>query len=62
MMKMDQLGAPFGAVAVLTPDDSYFLMKGHIMLVRPHLDFDGRCDEAIAFYHRALGRCRYCRG
>jgi len=25
------------------------------MLVQPYLTFDGRCDEALAFYRRALG-------
>ncbi len=25
------------------------------MQVQPYLDFDGRCDEAIEFYKRALG-------
>ncbi len=25
------------------------------MQVRPHLDFDGRCDEAVEFYRSALG-------
>ena len=25
------------------------------MQVQPYLFFDGRCDEAIEFYHRALG-------
>lgn len=25
------------------------------MPIRPHLDFDGRAEEAIAFYQRALG-------
>ena len=25
------------------------------MLIQPHLNFDGRCDEAIAFYRTALG-------
>ena len=25
------------------------------MLVQPYLDFDGRCEEALAFYRRALG-------
>ena len=25
------------------------------MLVQPYLNFDGRCDEAIEFYRRALG-------
>src|SRR5215470_11754585 len=25
------------------------------MLVQPYLFFDGRCEEAIAFYRRALG-------
>ncbi len=25
------------------------------MLVQPYLFFDGRCDEALAFYKRALG-------
>lgn len=25
------------------------------MQIQPHLEFDGRCDEAIAFYRQALG-------
>jgi PhnB protein len=25
------------------------------MLVQPYLDFDGRCDEALEFYRKALG-------
>ena len=25
------------------------------MKVQPYLNFDGRCDEAIAFYRKALG-------
>jgi PhnB protein len=25
------------------------------MPIRPYLDFDGACDDAIAFYQRALG-------
>ena len=25
------------------------------MQIQPYLFFDGRCDEAIAFYERALG-------
>jgi PhnB protein len=25
------------------------------MQVQPYLDFDGRCDEALAFYERAVG-------
>lgn len=25
------------------------------MKVQPYLDFDGRCDEALAFYRKALG-------
>ncbi|NNM86911.1 MAG: VOC family protein [Phycisphaerae bacterium] len=25
------------------------------MLIQPHLNFEGRCDEAIAFYRMALG-------
>jgi PhnB protein len=29
--------------------------EGDIMKVQPYLFFDGRCDEAIEFYRRALG-------
>ena len=25
------------------------------MQVQPYLNFDGRCEEALSFYHRALG-------
>ncbi|WP_437226462.1 VOC family protein [Planctomicrobium sp. SH661] len=25
------------------------------MLVQPYLNFDGRCEEALEYYHRALG-------
>jgi PhnB protein len=30
-------------------------MKGVDMLVQPYLFFDGRCEEAVEFYRRALG-------
>src|SRR5712671_7105406 len=29
--------------------------KGADMLVQPYLSFDGRCEEAIEFYRKALG-------
>jgi PhnB protein len=31
------------------------LMKGHTMQVQPYLFFEGRCEEALEFYGRALG-------
>src|SRR6202521_5632819 len=31
------------------------LFKGADMLVQPYLSFDGRCEEAIEFYRKALG-------
>jgi PhnB protein len=30
-------------------------MKGTIMQVQPYLNFNGRCDEAIEFYKKAVG-------
>lgn len=31
------------------------LEKGEIVEIQPYLSFEGRCDEAIAFYRSALG-------
>jgi PhnB protein len=31
------------------------LNQGNTMQLQPYLNFDGRCDEAIAFYRRAIG-------
>ena len=30
-------------------------MKGDIVFIQPYLNFEGRCDDAVAFYRAALG-------
>jgi PhnB protein len=38
-------------IAGLTPN----LLKGETMQVQPYLFFNGRCEEAVEFYRKALG-------